>query len=373
MRKFQTEYKDYNFQEIYDTIKTFYPIEEPDRYTTETISSFPGFIEMSRLMEENFINQKNYRERWSKFNKHLKKSIKKPIRSTFTLSNCSYYGEVVLETIENNDYSRSKKLHFFISILGPYFSIYGIDSSSVKLPVQEHGQEYLQYDANHAVTVSPVSEYQTLFLSLEDSIREWFPGYLFIPYEIGMSTLKGISIEDEYQPTLHPNTIYEGMFGHIATPACESRGNASYGIEDWRKPLTAEEKRLADLISEHIITSSSAQEITLHKVWKLKHHNLLKSFQQSHNLFFGISHFDIIDLTDLNRAIVMEKNSIAPAELNYEIVNDSIAFPTNITLKIINLSEDVLSIMLHVDLQWEDNSVRGDLAEMEFEVMKKLV
>ena len=373
MRKFHTEYKDYSFQEIYDTIKTFYPIEEPDRYTSETISSFHGFIEMSRLMEENFINQKNYRERWSKFNKHLKKSIKKSVRSTFTLTNCCYCGEVVLETIETNEYTRTKKLHFFISILGPYFSIYGIDSSSVKLPVQEHGTEYLQYDADHAVTVSPISEYQTLFLSLEDSIREWFPGYLFIPYEIGMSTLKGISIEDEYQTTLHPDTIYEGIFGPIATPTCEPRGNQSYGIGDWRKPLTAEEKRLTDLISEHINTSSSASEITLHKVWKLKHYNQLKSFEQSHNLFFGISPFDIIDLSDLNRALVMEKNSIAPAELSYEIVNNSIVFSTNMTLKIINLSEDVLSVVLHVDLQIEANSVRGDLVEMEFEVMRILI
>jgi hypothetical protein len=35
MQKFHTEYKDYSFQEIYDIIKTFYLIEEPNQYTIE--------------------------------------------------------------------------------------------------------------------------------------------------------------------------------------------------------------------------------------------------------------------------------------------------------------------------------------------------
>jgi hypothetical protein len=94
-------------------------------------------------MEEHFINPKNYKARWTKLNQFLKKEVRKPVHATVSLFNCCYSGEIVLEEIKNEDFIKSKKLNFYVSILGPFFSVCGVDSTTIFLSLDGlHGDVY---------------------------------------------------------------------------------------------------------------------------------------------------------------------------------------------------------------------------------------
>ena len=69
------------------------------------------------MMEENFFDKKTYQEKWARLDRFVEKELNKTVNSTFSLANRCYSGEVVLEEDRSNDFVRSKKLHFYISVL----------------------------------------------------------------------------------------------------------------------------------------------------------------------------------------------------------------------------------------------------------------
>jgi hypothetical protein len=234
LQPFKKQYHDYDFSAIHATIKEFHPIDSDKRLTAKNIAASPGFKKIGALIEDNFVNKKNYKARWKKLNEFLNAEIKKPVRDTVSLSNCCYSGVVILENSKTGDIIRSKALHFYISLLGPFFSIHGIDSSTIILPIDpRYGNDTGHFAATHAVMVSPAFEYESVFRSLEDKLKESFPGYSFVPYDVGMSTIKNISVEDDLRDLRLLDTVYEGLFGQVAVHNCTWRGDRNYGLRAW--------------------------------------------------------------------------------------------------------------------------------------------
>ena len=125
------------------------------------------------------------------------------------------FGEVIVEEDKKPEFIRYKSLKFYVSVLGPFFAIHGIDSSTAQLQIETHdsGLNTGNFEATQVITISPIFEYQELFNKLEDELRSFSPGYLFIPYTIGMSTIKKISVADELRDPRSLDTIYEALFG----------------------------------------------------------------------------------------------------------------------------------------------------------------
>jgi hypothetical protein len=89
MKEFQADFTDHNFQEIFDTIKEYYPIEEQYKdYTPEALRDLAGYQKIWQLVEENFVNKKNYKERWVLLSKYLKTSLKKRVVSSNGMFDC---------------------------------------------------------------------------------------------------------------------------------------------------------------------------------------------------------------------------------------------------------------------------------------------
>ncbi|MBL0743893.1 hypothetical protein [Chryseolinea lacunae] len=364
LRTFKNTYPDYNFQSIYDTIKAHFPIDDPEKYTEENIQSFPGLEKIAKAMNDNFVDAKQYRQ-WSALNKLLKKEMKKKVESTFSLFNFCYSGAVVLEEIKNANFIKSKKLHFYISVLGPYFSICGIDSSTVMMP-WDSSIENFPFEATHAVTISPAFEYETAFRSLEDKIRQRFPGYSFVPYDIGMCTLKGISFENDHSrdPRM-TNTIYEGLYGQLAVHTAMPRGDGRYGFADWTRPWTKTEQVLANELSNHL--TQSVEETTAHRVWKLTGHKRLDNSGKLRHVMFGSDMLpDLLDLCHPSKAIVWSAGGRAPHEVSYRLTDDLIQLSSTFRLRIINITKSTLIANLALDIRHESLSVNGEFLELKF-------
>jgi hypothetical protein len=220
---------------------------------------------MEKIVNEEFLNQKAYGNKWGKLTSNLKKTFKKPVHVHPDLSGLGFFGEVIIEEDKKPDFIRQKSLRFYISMIGPFFSIQGVDSSIALLEIESRVKDFNKgnFAATHAITISPVFEYQEVFNKLEDELRSFFPGYLFVPYEVGMSTMKNISIADELRDSRSLDTIYEALFGLGAVHNCFTRGDRYYGMNDWVKPLSKNEKALIDLISQHIVRAP--KETTVHR------------------------------------------------------------------------------------------------------------
>lgn len=371
LQPFKNQYRDQDFTLISDTIKEYFPVGKAKRLTSKTVVASPGFKKMGKIVNEEFLNQKAYRDKWGKLTSHLKKAFEKPVHGHPDLSG-GFFGEVIIEEDKKPDFIRQKTLKFYVSILGPFFSIHGVDSSIALLEIESHVPNFSKgnFAATHAITISPFFEYQEIFNKLEDELRSFFTGYLFVPYAVGMSTIKNISVADELRDPRSLDTIYEALFGLGAVHDALTRGDEYYGMSDWVKPFNKKEKSLIDLISQHVITAS--KEVTLHKVWKLQESKQLDTFKVSGNLMFGMDTFDVIDLTDKKKFILTSQERGAPSTGEYSIENKVIEINANLSLRIVSLSKTALTLNLILNFEHGEVSVKGEALEMKFVQMKKL-
>lgn len=372
---FKEQYGDQDFSLIADTVKKYFPVDQAKRLTPEAVESSPGFKAIGRIVDEEFLDQKAYRAKWGKLTSHLKKAFKKPVHGQPDLAGqggCGFLGEVIIEEDKKPDFIRQKSLKFYVSILGPFFSIHGVDSSVALLEIGSRVRDVNKgnFAATHAITISPVFEYQEAFIQLEDELRSFFPGYLFVPYEVGMSTIKNVSVADETRDTRSLDTVYEALFGTGAVHHCLMRGDRFYGLNDWTRPLNEEEKALLDLISLHVTDAPGATSI--HKVWKLEQSKRLDTFTASGNLMFCMHPIDVIDLTDKSNLIMMSKDDAAPSTVKYKIRNEVIEINQDYSLRIVELSEDRLTLNMILNFENEGVALNGEVLEMKFVQMKDL-
>lgn len=373
LHTFQNQYQNQDFTLISNIIKEYFPVDMSKRLTYETVSSSPGFKKMEKIVNEEFINQKAYRDKWGKLTSNLKKIFKKPVHGYPVLAagGGGFFGEVIIDEDKKPDFIRQKCLRFYVSIIGPFFSIHGIDRSIALLEIESREKGFIKgnFEAIHAITISPVFEYQEVFNKLEDELRSFFSEYLFVPYDVGMSTIKNISMADEQRDPRILDTIYEALFGLDAVHDCLTRGDRYYGMNDWVKPLDDSEESFIDLISQHVITAP--KETTVHKVWILKESKPLEEFKVSGNLMFSMELFDVIDLTDKSKLIMMSKERV-PSSGEYMIKNQVIEVNPNYSLRIVDLSEDTLTLNLILNLENKGVSIKGEALEMKLIQMSSL-
>lgn len=377
---FHNQYPDHDFSPILRTIKKYFPIDRPDRLTPESISSSPGFKKIGKIVNTEYLNEKNYRAKWGKLTKRLEKVFKKPVMAFPILhggQGGGFFGEVIIEEHKTTEFTRQKSLQFHISIIGPFFAIHGVDSSTAHLEIDPMPTipelTMGKFGATHAVTISPAFEYREPFNELEDELRSFFPGYLFVPYQIGMSTIKNISVEDDLRDPRSMDTIYEALFEERAVHNCTTRGDKRYGMGDWVKPPTKKEHILLDRIYKHIINSPA--ETTIHKVWKLQNSKRLDTIKiRASVIFYGGDVFDVIDLTDKSRLIMQSGERMAPAISKYSIKDDllEIENATGLSLRIIKVEKNSLVLHLILNTDQKDSPINGIITEMSFVVMKGL-
>lgn len=215
----------HDFRSVLRTIKEYYPIENPDGFDEESVRGFTGVERMEEIVYNNFYIQKNYRERWGGFRKFLKKGIKEHFRETMIAFYPCYSGVVTLKAEKFQEYTLRKEVHIYISLLGPYYTIVGVDRAEM---------ESLDgaFSANMALTVSPFLEFGVAFLNLQEKISDYFPDFKFVPYRIGKRELKGISLVNQSHPK--QDTVFSALFRPEDLYYSKVRGDERYGYDDWK-------------------------------------------------------------------------------------------------------------------------------------------
>lgn len=215
----------YDFWKIYEAISKFYPIGV-NRETGSFFRSYEGMKELEAIIVDNIHNEKHFNERWVSFSQKIEALTKKKITGTTFGQAPSFSASLLIESETMNSLARTKEIHFFVTLVGPFYTIVGEDSNVVKV-------EKMNFRSTNYLVVSPEYEFADLFITLSDSIEEHFQGFKFVPFDICRRAIEGLQVlySDE-----NCKTVFHALFNnHIQINIANILGNSYYKADDWIK------------------------------------------------------------------------------------------------------------------------------------------
>lgn len=125
-------YNKFDFWKIYNSIKHFYPIgiKKDD---SKMFHSYPGLKELEKVLVDNIHDQDKFNSVWKDFTNEIESRLGKEIIGTTMSQAPSFSSFVSLETTKLDNLTRTKELHFFVSLVGPYYTVIGEDNNTIKI------------------------------------------------------------------------------------------------------------------------------------------------------------------------------------------------------------------------------------------------
>ncbi len=214
----------FGFWEIYERIIKFYPVgilrDNPQFYET-----FPGRKEFVELLVENIHNNRNFNKRWVSFDKEIKKLTKKKVVGT-TYGQCpSFSSYVELEKKTRNGFTQIKEIHYFVSLLGNFYTIIGECRNELT-------EEKNKFRTTNYLVSSPENEYAETFNLLSEQIEARFENYKFVPLNICAQKIIGLDVRDGLEKQ---DTIFSALFNSQVNFNNRIIGNHFFKSESWIK------------------------------------------------------------------------------------------------------------------------------------------
>lgn len=146
------------YAEIGEAIKHYYPIGVmPD---SPEYNEHPGIKKIMAIMEENATQNKKFNKPWGDFLKKLRSGSKRKIQNNSFFTDLSFSGELILERYQDDALLRIKKIVFSVSLITPFFTVFGVDETVIKEKANELAYGY---SAINVITESPYMEFETDF------------------------------------------------------------------------------------------------------------------------------------------------------------------------------------------------------------------
>lgn len=209
--------------EIGNAIKELYPIGVTRESTG--YREYEGIKKIMEVIEESMTRNKKFSTPWVEFLKKLRAGFPKKVHSTTMPIDISFSGDMILEKYEDNALRRIKRLAFSVSIVSPFFTIYGVDETFIKMI------EYKEASGFHAINViteSPYLEFEESFNYLKLEISQQWPNYSFVPIRIGLMNVKGLQTPySNLEECKVHNALFNGALDY--SPVQYFRGESYYG------------------------------------------------------------------------------------------------------------------------------------------------
>lgn len=216
----------FDFWKIYDSIKQYYPIGI-NKHAENMFSAYPGLKTLENIIGDNIHNPNHLIERWGSFTTNIEKETGKEIVGTCYGQAPSFSSYLLLNKASMGNLTRTKELHFFVSLIGPFYSIIGQDANTVKL------DEHKNYQSVSYLAVSPEQDFEDAFRLIAGQIENRFKGFRFVPFGICKQTIDGLSV-----PYADGNmqSIFHALFNNLIDITIPRIiGNEYYKSEDWIK------------------------------------------------------------------------------------------------------------------------------------------
>ncbi|AHF15784.1 hypothetical protein [Niabella soli] len=233
MNGFQFNTDKFDFWPVYEAIKKYYPIgveAAPKLY-----HSYPGQIALANIVIDRVHNDENFTSLWRSVENKLKQSTGKEIIGTTYGQDFCYSASLIVDTETHNNFTHRKLLHFFVSFLGPFYSIIGESQNELVMPQKDKVPS--RYCSTNYLVASPHDEFAALFNTVEQAVEAAFENYKFVPYWINEQEITGLYLH--HQNENKSPTVFNALFNdHIDLRKQQYRqqGDPCYRHEDWIKP-----------------------------------------------------------------------------------------------------------------------------------------
>jgi len=216
----------FDFWKIYDAVKQFYPLGV-NKDIIEFYLSYPGLKELEKIVVDTIHNGNNDAKLWSSLTEDIEKEIGKEIIGTTYGQAPSFSSYVLLDSVTTGNLTRTKELYFFVSLLGPFYTIIGRYNNTVKFEDGKH------FTSTNYLVVSPEDEFADTFKFLCDKIETSFKGYRFIPFGICRQSIDGIHVRYSDK---NLNTFFHALFNdQIDITIPRQLGDSYFKSNEWIK------------------------------------------------------------------------------------------------------------------------------------------
>jgi len=131
----------------------------------------------------------------------------------------SYWNSYEVARTTHNDLIRIQELHLYKSVLGPFYTIIGVDRSEITIE-----QKTIRSVNYHAI--SPVAVFEKAFKTLNALFAEAFRDHSYVLYHHYRCTVPGLSIPG-YEEYSNPS-IFKALFWPDFHPSAQYIGNVDY-------------------------------------------------------------------------------------------------------------------------------------------------
>lgn len=225
MKTFSFNHHQYNLWPIYEVIQKYYPIGVP-KNEAKLYFDFPGIKAIEKLLVEQIHQQENFEKTWLSFCGQIEEETGFPLVGTTMGQAPSFSAYLVIEEEQYPNLIYTKELHFAISLLGPFYQIYGVDYIQIIEPNLSAPR------IANVITPSPLGAYEKVFIHLEKMIQKKYPTYRLIPFFIGQQYVPKLQVvysDDELC------SVNQALFNDFLI-SCQSaflRQGKQYGLAQW--------------------------------------------------------------------------------------------------------------------------------------------
>ena len=218
-----------NILKLYQAICNYYPIGI--HHEQSWYQQYPGVKALNKIQSDKFDNPDQY-PKWQQFIEAMDKDLSDAqIEGNTMAIQPSLGGSCMLHRQETDNFFYAQELYFYVSLLGPFYTIFGKDYAMIKGNSDAQVRDAIPFDP--VFITSPLGIYEECFHYIEKKLQAEYEDYTFVPHRIGSLRFRGLSL-----PFLHKEkdgTIHQALFNAEDFNAYKFKGDENYGVEHWRE------------------------------------------------------------------------------------------------------------------------------------------
>jgi hypothetical protein len=220
----------YDFWPVYESINKYYSTgvvnESNYELNNQDQSIYQGQKELTKVILDNIHDEKVYTSTWKEISLFIEEKTARAVESTTYGQAPCISGEIEIQRSSMPGLVRLKKLNYFISLLGPYYSIIGSDESIIS----DNGTHYV----TNLLIASPVYDYEETYKLTESIFTEKLPGYRQIPFHLCKERINGLRVT--YTESESTNYLFNALFNDHLDLSITCVGDTLYGADKWIRP-----------------------------------------------------------------------------------------------------------------------------------------
>jgi hypothetical protein len=206
-----------DYPDLYEIVAKYYPIGITDN--NPSYMEFSGYKTLSMLCEKK--GEQSSEERWKSFRTALKSSSS-GILSTEVISQTyhpCFSASFQLSREETETLSYLRELQVHISVLGPVFTIFGVDTITLN---------EMQATLDPLIFVSPTSIYEECFTTARRLVADYYPKYQFIPFYLLENRVPGLRVSGAVNYQDQDASFFQALFTYENITNFPTEGDFSY-------------------------------------------------------------------------------------------------------------------------------------------------